>query len=546
MGNLKRTLWELIRNSGFPKGRKSHGNGTLVVGKYYFSTLPKGGSRRLQTESIPKGLESLNVLYANNKKDPKLVNQRILRIIADQDALIEAYCKIRSKPGNMTPGSDKLTLDGISKRYFQRLAREIGSNAYQPKPTRRVYIPKPNGDKQPLGIPSPRDKIVQETCRKALEAIYEPTFSRNSHGFRPNRGCHTALKQIKMEFGEVAWFIKGDISKCFDTIPHRKLANILRERIDDKGFIDLYWKMVRAGYVEKGSNEIIPSQIGTSQGSVISPILSNILLDKFDQWMENKIIEFNKGTKRRSNPSYTKLISGTLKSLRKSKEVKLQGIPAHDPLDPNFKRLRYVRYANDFLIGIIGPKKDAILLKDQIKMFFETELEMTLNIEKTKIVHATSESPEFLGVKIRLYSPSKRPTRVVNYKGQRILKRVAINPRLQILIPLQRVFDRLTVYGFIHPSRKTPTALNWLIPYEDIQIVQYYNSVYRGIAGYYSCADNRPILARIHAILYYSCVLTLAKKFKLHTKHKVIKRFGRDLNIRNKSNEILVSFEKYS
>lgn len=252
----------------------------------------------------------------------------------------------------MTPGIDQVTLDGVSKETFQRIIDSMKDETFKFKPGKRVEIPKPNGKTRPLTIAPPRDKIVQEVMRMILEPIFEPTFSNNSHGFRPNRSCHTALRQVKTQFGSASFFIEGDISKCFDRIDHNILMNLLKERISDERFLRLLWKALRAGYVQFNRSKL--SLIGTPQGSIISPILSNVYLNEFDKFIENLKSNFDKGKEARINPEYKHLDYLRQKALKKQDHLnankylkEMQKIKARMPKDANFRRLYYVRYADD-------------------------------------------------------------------------------------------------------------------------------------------------------------------------------------------------------
>lgn len=310
-GHLKENRG-VFKNSGSPNGRKLRGDGgpdlglkiqTLVtLDRKRRALSPPKGSRRFSTkDSLPAGLEKLGKLSKSNMKNTELVNTKVIDIVADEDVLMAAYAKIKSSPGNMTPGADSETLDGISLKDFTRMKKDLRTGAFQFRPARRLEIPKASGKgSRPLGIAPPRDKIVQEAMRLVLEAVFEPSFSIHSHGFRPKRGCHTALGEIKRTFTSMNWFIEGDISKCFDTFDHKLLIETVNQRISDKPFTDLLHKALRAGYMYQGN--FFSPEIGTPQGSIVSPILCNILLDKFDKFMEELISNFDKGSRHRINP----------------------------------------------------------------------------------------------------------------------------------------------------------------------------------------------------------------------------------------------------
>src|ERR1700749_295647 len=201
-----------------------------------------------------------------------------------------AYPKLRSNTGKMTPGVNPETLDGISSEWIDEIIQSMRNESFQFKPSRRGNIPKPKGGTRPLSVAPPRDKVVQEVLRMILDAIFSPTFSNNSHGFMAGRGCHSALKQVYMQFKGVAWVIEGDISKCFDSIDHHKLMNIIENKISDRRFTKLIWKSLRAGYFE--FNEYKHTIAGTPQGSIISPTLCNIFMNQLDQFVSSLTTEF--------------------------------------------------------------------------------------------------------------------------------------------------------------------------------------------------------------------------------------------------------------
>ena len=222
---------------------------------------------------------------------------RLYRILFNEDMFYRAYQRIASKKGNMTAGTDGKTVDEMSIQRIERLIVGLRDETYKPNPTRRTYIPKKNGKMRPLGIPSFEDKLVQEVVRMILEAIYEGYFESTSHGFRPRKSCQTALTHIQKTFLGTKWFIEGDIKGFFDNIDHNVLIGILGERIIDERFLRLIRKFLNAGYIEDWKFHNTYS--GTPQGGIISPILANIYLDKFDKYMADYIQSFDKGGKKR-------------------------------------------------------------------------------------------------------------------------------------------------------------------------------------------------------------------------------------------------------
>jgi len=338
----------------------------------------------------------------------------------------------------MVRGTDEETLDRIKLEWFEKTSAKLRSESFKLRPARKVFIPKANGKMRPLGISSPRDKIIQQALRLVMEFILEPKFSNLSHGFRPSRGCHTALREIRNWKG-VAWFIEGDIKSYFPTIDHHILEKLLRRHFKDTRLFNLYWKFVKAGYIEYDNNAVpsfINSEEGVPQGGILSPLLSNLYLHDFDKWMEAVIesIDMNNEGKKpyRRNPKYnaldsrirrlSKKIDKTLDLLERKTLLKdLKGLKnlkrtmkSTIPNDGVFS-LKYVRYADDWIIGVWGPRSVALELKNSIQTFLES-LNLTLSIEKTLITNARAERAKFLGVQIKRLVSNKSEMKIENGK----------------------------------------------------------------------------------------------------------------------------------
>ena len=233
-------------------------------------------------------IEILARISENSKKHPEEVFTRLYRYMLREDIYYVAYNNLYANNGASTKGVDEDTADGFSVEYIRSITEKLQNGTYAPKPTRRIYIPKANGKMRPISIPTFSDKLVQEVMRMILEAVYEPIFLDVSHGFRPNRSCHTALEQIKRDFTGARWFVEGDIKGCFDNIDHQELTAIVNSKIKDARFIQLLWKFLKAGYLEDWKYNKTFS--GTPQGGIISPILANIYLHELDK----KIMEMKK------------------------------------------------------------------------------------------------------------------------------------------------------------------------------------------------------------------------------------------------------------
>ena len=489
--------------------------------------------------SLISGLEDvLSGVYENSQllelKEKALRHEKLVslsKIIADPKFLIGCWIKIRSKKGALTSSFINETLDGIKLQWFVETANTIRNGAYQFAPARKTYILKSNGKKRHLTIPSPKDKIIQEAMRYLLEIIYEPRFLKCSHGWRSERGCHTALNDIKMTFGSINWFIEGDISEQFSSLDHTILVSFLNKDIKDQPFIDLVYKYLRVGYGEKLS-AINSMHTGVIQGGILSPILANIYMHSLDEWVNNTLIKgFNKGERKRANPEYTKMI--------RSGSVKGRLIRPRLTLDKEYKRLRYVRYADDFLMGVIGSKKDCETIRAQLKQFL-SDIKLGLNLEKTKITHAIRDSAKFLGYRIHITATKKQPIRKLKKADKQVTVRLIPRPILDA--PIKEIVEKL-VHRKYAKTNGTPTRNGRLIHLDLTSLIAHYKNLERGILTYYSYSSNYGRLAaRIHYILKYSCALTIANKMKLKTLRRVFKKYGKDLIIKDESNKVVQNY----
>ncbi len=453
--------------------------------------------------------------------------ERLYRNLYNPEFYLLAYSKLAPNSGNLTKGTSEETIDGFNMERVKKLILRLRSETYQPHPARRIYIPKRNGKQRPLGIPSFEDKIVQEVIRIMLEAIYEKTFKTTAHGFRPNRSCHTALSEISNKFTGSKWFIEGDICSFFDNIDHHILINLLRKRIDDEKFIRLLWKFLKAGYVEEWRFHNTYS--GTPQGGIISPILSNIYLNKLDSYMEKYKQQFNSGKKRKKNPEYKRL-EGRMYWLRKKikttdtdseerseliaklKEMskQLTSLPYSEPFDTEYKRLNYVRYADDFIIGIIGSKADAQQVKNDIEAFLMAELKIELSKEKTLITH-TSKFARFLGYNITI---TRDQTVRKDCKG---IKKRYYSYNCKLYTPKEAWINKLKSLGVLKIQRNgvwVPIPRTGLAFLSDIEILSIYNAEIRGLYNYYALSYNTNVFNKFMYVMKFSMYKTLALKYR--------------------------------
>jgi len=473
-----------------------------------------------------KCLERLEVIRKLNGANREWVNDDLYRLMLRKDMYVLAYERLKSIPGNMTPGTDDETLDGFSEGEIDKIIEQMRSESYQCKPVREAFIPKANGKLRRLGIPSPRDKVVQEVVRIILEAVYDSPhgsyFSECSHGFRRSKSCHSALREVQKKWSGMIWLVEGDIKSCFDDIDHHILVDVLRKKIKDERFLSLIWKFLKAGYLdlEQARHD---SLAGTPQGGIASPILSNIYLNELDEFVEQLQVELEQGKERRPNHEY-KLISDRRYKLAKAggagtKEFKelgrrMRSLPSLDTRDPNFVRVRYVRYADDWLIGVIGSYELAEEIKDRVGRFLKDKLALTLSQEKTKITNARTEEAEFLGYRIRKGRGRDTQKVTVSTNGSgRQFKRRSTGMEVILKAPMDKLIKRLSQKGFCDGKGTPKHKAGWTVLDED-QIVSLYSSINRGIQEYYRPADNWPELQRVQYILKYSLAKTLALKKK--------------------------------
>ena len=480
-------------------------------------------------------LNSLN----EHSKDSSYKFERLYRILFNEELFYVAYQKIASNGGSTTKGSDGRSIDEMSLARIETLIASLKDESYQPHPSRRVHIPKKNGKMRPLGIPAFEDKLVQEVVRMILEAIYEGHFETTSHGFRPKRSCHTALLHIQKTFSGAKWFIEGDIKGFFDNIDHDVLVGILRERISDDRFIRLIRKFLKAGYVEDWTFHNTYS--GMPQGGIVSPILANIYLDKLDKYVKEYIRHFDMGTKRRPGKESNDLANERKRTVRKLKKIKdgtekaalvarLKAIeqeraafPSGDEMDGSYRRLKYIRYADDFILGVNGSKEDALRIKEDIKSFLSESLALELSEEKTLITH-TGKSAKFLGYEITVTRNHHQRRDVQGRLRRTYGKRVRLN------VSMATLRDKLLEYGAMEIKLRNgkeiwkPKCRSGLIFNDDLEILDRYNRETVGFCNYYLIANNCVVLHNFRYIMEYSMYKTFAGKYR-STVRKINKKY---------------------
>lgn len=468
-------------------------------------------------------MEILTKLQENSKKNHDEVFTRLYRYLLRPDIYYVAYQHLYSNKGAGTKGVTDDTADGFSEIYIENIIDALKNEMYQPKPVRRTYIKKSNGKMRPLGLPVFTDKLIQEAIRMILEAIYEPIFSDYSHGFRPARSCHTALAQIKKEFTGARWFIEGDIKGCFDNIDHAVLVEIINQKIKDARFLKLIRSFLKAGYMEDWKYHETYS--GCPQGGIISPILANIYLNELDRHVMKIKKEFDVATKARYTPEYTKLVGLRQRLHNKIKNsngiereklieeyktatAQMLKLPAKQCDD---KKIKYVRYADDFLIAVNGNRQDCEKIKQELTEFISTTLKMELSQEKTLITHSNTPA-RFLGYDVRV-----RRDQQIKPKGK--FKTRSMNNKVELSIPFKDKIEKFLFSNGIVKQRSDngklePIHRPQLLNRTDLEIVTIYNAELRGICNYYGLASNFNKLIYFNYLMEYSCLKTLAGKHR--------------------------------
>jgi group II intron reverse transcriptase/maturase len=441
----------------------------------------------------------------------------LYRQLFNQHLYLLAYGRLYSNQGAMTPGVDGETADGMSLAKIGRIIDALRHERYRFQPVKRTYIPKKNGKKRPLGLPSWSDKLVGEVVRLLLEAYYEPRFSGRSHGFRPRRGCHTTLTEVANKWSGTAWFIEGDISDCFGSLDHDVMIGILSENIHDNRFLRLVRNMLKAGYLEDWEWNTTLS--GRPQGGVVSPILPNIYLDRLDTFVETILVpEYTRGGGRKHNPAYREVAyaikrrrtRGDRASVRRLRK-QLRGPPAGDPQDPDVRRLRYTRYADDHLLGLIGPKAEAEEIKTRLAHFPHDDLKLEQSKDKTLITHARTGAARFLGYEITVQHSDHKITN----------RRRGVNGTIRLHVPLEVTKANSAPYLKLGKPEHRPQPTN---P-DDHEIISIYGTQYQGLIQYYLLAGDVWRLSRVRWAMETSMLKTLAAKHrstvtKMATKHK--------------------------
>ena len=437
----------------------------------------------------------------------KLPLEDIYRQLYNRDLYLRAYHRLYRNDGALTPGATNETVEGMSLTKIDAIITAVREERYQWTPVRRTLIPKKSGKLRALGLPTWSDKLLQEVIRSILEAYYEPQFSRHSHGFRPGRGCATALDEITRHWQGVKWFIEGDIAQCFDSIDFQILLSILREKLHDNRFLRLLSNLFKAGYLEDWKHYTTLS--GVPQGGVVSPVLSNLYLDQLDQFVEQVLLPtYNYGGQRKHNPPYmalinkarAKRIAGEYKEAGKLRQ-QAQQMPSGDPHDPAFRRLWYLRYADDWLLGFTGPRAEAEQIKRQVGEFLREQLKLELSPTKTLITNARLATAHFLGYEIINQQDNEKQCH----------QRRCLNGTPGLKIPVAVIREKCAKYM----KQGKPIQRAERLHDTDFSIITQYQAEYRGVVQYYRKAYNVHRLWQLHRVMKLSLLKTLADKYRI-------------------------------
>lgn len=495
------------------------------IGQYRsYSTRSKANKlvsvRRQPDPRITKDYETLAKHWFNCYQDTNRVFADLRGLLKLDSIWFAAYLKLKKNKGANTPGPDFDNIDSLTRKRILEIKQAVLKKEFSWTGVRQLMIPKPGkpGKFRPLGIPAINDRLVQEVIRSIIEPVFELNFSENSHGFRPNRSCHTALKQINTRMKDSIWYIEGDIKSYFDTIDHDILLALIEKRITDPLILNLIKSGLKAKVFTQDKKTYVP-EVGTPQGGILSPLLSNIYLHELDLFMDKLSTKYQESVSpanRKKNPLARALLNGG----KKSQYYKLR-IPSRIPNEKGYRNCKYIRYADDFLVGVLGPRSLAIKIRQQIDKFLREELKINLSLEKTKITHISNKIP-FLG-----YLFSRRTIFIKQHFSGKLVNRKMTIPTLDV--DLDKVIRRLADAGFCDRSGEPLPAFRFLrLPQS--QVNAKVNRILRGLSQWWSIAGNRKrAVAYVAYIIRYSVAKVYAAKFKMKTVARVFKIGGNDL-----------------
>jgi RNA-directed DNA polymerase len=398
----------------------------------------------------------------------------VFNLVCDRATLVVAWDRVAHNAGASTAGVDAVTRYAIERRgvrvFLEEIRGSLKAGAYRPLPVRQTTIPKKSGKVRYLGIPTLRDRVVQMALKLIMEPIFEADFYPSSYGYRPGRRAQDAIAELHHMTSRPSnyeWVIEGDIHACFDTVDHRLLMDLVRERIGDRGVLNLCRAFLRSGVVEQHGG-FAASLTGTPQGGIISPLLANIYLSVLDR-------HFDRIWKDMSPPW-------------RRQQIRRRGQPT----------FRLIRYADDFIVAVRGSREQAESLRAEIGDLLATKLNMTLSAEKTLITHIDSGF-DFLGFHIQRK----------HGRGSRIV--VTTYPSKAALAAVMHKIKRATGRG------TTSLRLD--------QLLRTLNPILRGWAAYFKYSASKATFAYLGYYTWWRVIMWLRRKHPKLTWKQIRRRF---------------------
>nr|YP_003204913.1 endonuclease [Millerozyma farinosa]CAY39283.1 Endonuclease, COX1 group II intron encoded [Millerozyma farinosa] len=496
----------MVVNHRFMKEAKYLGN-KIMLSRSYSTRSKKSNSVVVQTqEENSKEFEILTKHWINCKNNPNRIFKDIKGYLKLDNLWFAAFTKIKANNGNKTVKPDNLGINTTTRKRMLEVKQYVLNNQYEWSGVKRMMMPKSGkpGKFRPLGIPSINDRLVQEVIKMMMEPIFEMNFKENSFGFRPNRDCQTATKYLNTKMKNSTWFIEGDIKSYFDTIDHQMLMSIISKRMQDP----IMTKTIRTGLKAKvfQDNKVFMPEVGTPQGGMLSSLTSNMYTDMLDKYMDKLYYEYlgeAVSQNRQKNPEYNK-------TMRNNSE------------QANYITVKYVRYADEFTMGVNGSHSLAVEIKNKVSKFLKNELNTILSEEKIHITHM-SKRMSFLG-----YMFGRNSYIMKQRYNSKIVNRRIIMPTLYV--DMEKVMQRLKEKGFCDGDGNPIPCFKFL-RYSQFETNNKINMIMRDTCNLWSMANNRKqATARMAYMLRYSIAKVYATKFKTKTVAKVFKMGGNDLS----------------